>query len=148
MIHDRRSALGLTLAELAERARMRQPQLSRLESGGAVPTLPLLAKLAAALEADLEISFKPPTSVAAQTAERRGIGRRDSNSQWEGDRDAGSGLTTHPRPITAGEFLYESPDARLRSSYANISRSLDGTGASVSTGRRRSRGGTGGYLWQ
>src|SRR3954447_17776902 len=65
MVHDRRSELGLTQAELAERAGMTQPQLSRLESGGATPTVPLLARLAAALEADLDISFKPHTPLAA-----------------------------------------------------------------------------------
>jgi hypothetical protein len=35
MVYDRRVALGLTQAELAGRAGMTQPQLSRLESGGA-----------------------------------------------------------------------------------------------------------------
>ena len=53
MVHDRRTELGLTQAELAERAGMTQPQLSRLESGGATPTVPLPTRLAAALEADL-----------------------------------------------------------------------------------------------
>ena len=65
MVHDRRTELGLTQAELAERAGMTQPQLSRLESGGATPTVPLLARLAAALEADLDISFKPHNALAA-----------------------------------------------------------------------------------
>jgi transcriptional regulator with XRE-family HTH domain len=65
MVHDRRVELGLTQAELAERADMTQPQLSRLESGGATPTVPLLARLAAALNADLDIAFRPHTPVAA-----------------------------------------------------------------------------------
>ena len=65
MVYDRRAELGLTQAELAERAGMTQPQLSRLESGGATPTVPLLARLALALEADLDISFKPHSSLAA-----------------------------------------------------------------------------------
>ena len=65
MVHDRRTELGLTQAELADRAGMTQPQVSRLESGGATPTVPLLARLAAALEADLDISFKPHTPLAA-----------------------------------------------------------------------------------
>ncbi|GAB3818249.1 helix-turn-helix domain-containing protein [Micromonospora zhanjiangensis] len=59
MVHDRRLELGLTQAELAQRAGMTQPQLSRLESGGATPTLPLLARLATALNADLDIAFRP-----------------------------------------------------------------------------------------
>lgn len=58
-------AVGLTQAELAERAEMTQPQLSRLESGGSTPTVPLLARLAAALNADLDITFRPHTPVAA-----------------------------------------------------------------------------------
>ena len=65
MVHDRRVDLGLTQAELAERAGMTQPQLSRLESGGATPTVPLLARIAAALNADLDIAFRPHRSAAA-----------------------------------------------------------------------------------
>jgi transcriptional regulator with XRE-family HTH domain len=65
MVHDRRVELGLTQAELAERAEMTQPQLSRLESGGATPTVPLLARLAAALDADLDIAFRPHASFVA-----------------------------------------------------------------------------------
>ncbi len=64
MVHDRRTELGLTQADLAERAGMTQPQLSRLESGGATPTVPLLARLATALDADLDITFKPRTVAA------------------------------------------------------------------------------------
>lgn len=65
MVHDRRVELGLTQAELAERADMTQPQLSRLESGGATPSVPLLARLAAALNADLDIAFRPHSPVGA-----------------------------------------------------------------------------------
>jgi transcriptional regulator with XRE-family HTH domain len=65
MVHDRRTELAMTQADLAQRAGMTQPQLSRLESGGATPTVPLLARLAAALDADLDIAFRPHDSVAA-----------------------------------------------------------------------------------
>ena len=65
MVYDRRAEVGLTQAELAARAGMTQPQLSRLESGGATPTVPLLARLAAALDADLDITFRPHDGVAA-----------------------------------------------------------------------------------
>ncbi|WP_212999384.1 helix-turn-helix domain-containing protein [Winogradskya consettensis] len=65
MVFDRRSELGLTQAELAARAGMTQPQLSRLEAGGATPTVPLLARLAAALEAELDIAFRPHDPVVA-----------------------------------------------------------------------------------
>jgi transcriptional regulator with XRE-family HTH domain len=43
---------------------MSQPQLSRLESGGATPTFPLLARLARALDAELDISFRPAITAA------------------------------------------------------------------------------------
>ncbi len=62
MVFDRRTALGLTQAELAARTGMSQPQLSRLESGGATPTVPLLARLARALDAELDISFRPASA--------------------------------------------------------------------------------------
>ena len=51
--HARASALGLSQAELARRAGMTQPALSRLEAGGVVPTIPLLERISAALDADL-----------------------------------------------------------------------------------------------
>ena len=50
-VYDRRSALGISQSELARRANMTQPQISNLELGGTVPTLPLLARLAKALHA-------------------------------------------------------------------------------------------------
>jgi ribosome-binding protein aMBF1 (putative translation factor) len=39
-VHERRLALGLPQAELASRAGMTQPALSRLEAGGVIPTIP------------------------------------------------------------------------------------------------------------
>jgi DNA-binding XRE family transcriptional regulator len=65
LVYDRRTELELTQAELADRAGMTQPQLSRLESGGATPTVPLLARLAAALDAELDIAFRPHTPLVA-----------------------------------------------------------------------------------
>jgi transcriptional regulator with XRE-family HTH domain len=59
MVYERRQELGLSQAELAERAGMTQPQLSRLEGGGVTPTIPLLERLADALEVDLVIDFAP-----------------------------------------------------------------------------------------
>lgn len=64
MVYDRRTELGMTQAELAERAGMTQPQLSRLEGGGATPTVPLLARLADALDADLDIAFRAHPAAA------------------------------------------------------------------------------------
>jgi DNA-binding XRE family transcriptional regulator len=39
-VRDRRLALGLSQSELAARAGMAQPALSRLEAGGVIPTIP------------------------------------------------------------------------------------------------------------
>jgi len=55
----------MTQAVLAERAGMTLPQLSRLQSGGAAPTVALLARPAPALDADLDIASRPHNSVAA-----------------------------------------------------------------------------------
>ncbi|QUN19352.1 helix-turn-helix domain-containing protein [Nocardia seriolae] len=57
-VYDRRAKLGITQTELARRAGMTQPQVSRLEGGDVTPTLPLLHRLSIALEAELKLSFK------------------------------------------------------------------------------------------
>src|SRR5260370_16249723 len=59
-VRERRLALGLSQAELARRAGMTQPALSRLEAGGVVPTIPLLERISAALDADLIVQLVPP----------------------------------------------------------------------------------------
>lgn len=56
-VHDRRAELGISQTELARRAGMTQPQVSKLELGGTVPTLPLLARLAKALDTSLNIAL-------------------------------------------------------------------------------------------
>ena len=58
-VRERRLALGLSQTELANRASMTQPALSRLEAGGAVPTIPVLDRIAAALGADLIVTLSP-----------------------------------------------------------------------------------------
>ncbi|MET8337142.1 helix-turn-helix domain-containing protein [Streptosporangium canum] len=58
-VYNRRTELGLSQTELAERAGMTQPQVSRLETGGVTPTLALLRRLAKALDAELNVTFKP-----------------------------------------------------------------------------------------
>src|SRR6266581_7416615 len=58
-VRERRLALGLSQTELAGRAGMTQPALSRLEAGGVVPTLPLLDRIADALDADLTVTLSP-----------------------------------------------------------------------------------------
>jgi DNA-binding XRE family transcriptional regulator len=49
-----REYLGLTQAELAVKAEMKQPALARLEKGGSVPRTTTLAKLADAMGLDVE----------------------------------------------------------------------------------------------
>jgi transcriptional regulator with XRE-family HTH domain len=55
-LYDRRGALGLTLAELAERAGMTEDEVECIEEGGTVPTIALLRHLAAALNADVRLT--------------------------------------------------------------------------------------------
>jgi ribosome-binding protein aMBF1 (putative translation factor) len=62
-VHDRRTALGFSQSELAARAGMTQPQISKLELGGTVPTLPLLARLAKALDTTLNIAIDAATAI-------------------------------------------------------------------------------------
>jgi predicted transcriptional regulator len=52
-------ALGLSQVELAARADITQPAFSRLEAGGVVPTIPLLERISAALDADLIVAIAP-----------------------------------------------------------------------------------------
>ena len=58
-VRERRLALGLSQTELATRAGMTQPALSRLEAGGVVPTIPLLERISTALDADLVVDIAP-----------------------------------------------------------------------------------------
>lgn len=58
-VRERRLALGLTQVDLAAKAGMTQSALSRLEGGGTVPTIPVLGRLAAAMGAELAVTFEP-----------------------------------------------------------------------------------------
>jgi ribosome-binding protein aMBF1 (putative translation factor) len=58
-VRERRLALGLSQTELASRAGMTQPALSRLEAGGVVPSIPLLERISTALDADLIVEIAP-----------------------------------------------------------------------------------------
>jgi transcriptional regulator with XRE-family HTH domain len=55
---SRRRKLGLTQAEVAERAHLPQSEVSRIETGKANPTYATLKALADALEAELKLSFR------------------------------------------------------------------------------------------
>jgi ribosome-binding protein aMBF1 (putative translation factor) len=50
-VYDRRVALGLSQVQLAQRAGLTQPEVSHVEGADTVPTLPLLRRLAHALDA-------------------------------------------------------------------------------------------------
>nr|WSZ97971.1 helix-turn-helix domain-containing protein [Streptomyces sp. NBC_00857] len=67
-VHDRRADLGLSQTELARRADMTQSQISTIEGGDSVPTLPLLTRLAKALDASLTIDLDGDTSAFVFTA--------------------------------------------------------------------------------
>jgi transcriptional regulator with XRE-family HTH domain len=58
-IRSRRLELGMSQMELARRAGMTQSAVSRLEAGGAVPTIGVLERIAAALSADLVVALTP-----------------------------------------------------------------------------------------
>lgn len=58
-VRERRLELGLSQTEVAARAGMTQSALSRLEAGGAVPTIPVLERIAVALGADLTVTITP-----------------------------------------------------------------------------------------
>jgi len=55
-LYDRRMALGLTAAELADRAGTTQDEIECIEEGGTAPTIGLLRTLAAALDSDVRLT--------------------------------------------------------------------------------------------
>lgn len=67
-VYDRRVELGISQSELARRAGMTQPQVSKLELGGTVPTVPLLARLARAMDSELSLKLVGETSRVVFTA--------------------------------------------------------------------------------
>ena len=55
-VYDQRRALGLSVADLAGRAEMTVDEVECIEEGGTEPTIALLRRLAAALDADVRLS--------------------------------------------------------------------------------------------
>jgi ribosome-binding protein aMBF1 (putative translation factor) len=61
-VREMRERHGWTQFELAEAAGMTQSAVARFEAGGTVPTIPVLERLAHALEADLVVRLTPRAS--------------------------------------------------------------------------------------
>ena len=67
-VADRRRALGLSQAELAEICGTTQSAIARLESGGRPPRIDTLLKLAHALDCDLAVELRPRSSTEGTQA--------------------------------------------------------------------------------
>ena len=63
-VREMRERRGWTQAQLAGASGLTQPAVARFEAGGTVPTIPVLERLANALEADLVVRLSPRTSAA------------------------------------------------------------------------------------
>lgn len=63
-VRELRQAQGWSQAELASAAGMTQSAVARFEAGGTVPTLPVLARIARALDADLTVRVAARPHVA------------------------------------------------------------------------------------
>lgn len=93
-VRERREALGMTQAQLAQRAGMLQPAVARFEAGGTMPTLPLLERFAVALGMRLHVGFEPLDRAGFETP-RRGARRIRGTGQ------AAPALPTGRRLITS-----------------------------------------------
>jgi ribosome-binding protein aMBF1 (putative translation factor) len=63
-VRDLRERRGWSQSQLAQASGMTQSAVARFEAGGTVPTLPVLERLAAALEVRLNVSFGPRDAAA------------------------------------------------------------------------------------
>ena len=85
-----REARGWSQTELARQAEMTQPAVARFESGGTVPTLPVLYRLTRALGVRLDVRispFQPPNPAADGASARDG-------------RNAAAGSKPEPTQVT------------------------------------------------
>jgi ribosome-binding protein aMBF1 (putative translation factor) len=63
-VRELRERRGWSQAQLAEAAGMTQSAIARFEGGGTVPTLPVLERIAAALDVRLTVTFGPRDAAA------------------------------------------------------------------------------------
>jgi len=63
-VREMRERRGWTQVQLAQASGLTQPAVARFEAGGTVPTIPVLERLANALEAELVVRLTPRTSAA------------------------------------------------------------------------------------
>jgi ribosome-binding protein aMBF1 (putative translation factor) len=63
-VRELRERRGWSQAQLANGSGMTQSAVARFEAGGTVPTLPVLERLAAALDVSLNVSFTPRDTAA------------------------------------------------------------------------------------
>jgi transcriptional regulator with XRE-family HTH domain len=61
-----RLAKGLTQSQLAALLNTKQESISRLESGNSLPSLSMVRRVAAALDAELEINLRPKNQSAKE----------------------------------------------------------------------------------
>jgi ribosome-binding protein aMBF1 (putative translation factor) len=59
-----REMQGWSQNDLARKSGMTQSAVARFEAGGTIPTLPILKRLARALDADVEVRLTPRTPAA------------------------------------------------------------------------------------
>jgi transcriptional regulator with XRE-family HTH domain len=70
-VTDRRRALGLSQAELAELTGTTQSAIARLESGGRPPRIDTLMRIAGALDCELKVELRPRTRRGARDEHTR-----------------------------------------------------------------------------
>jgi transcriptional regulator with XRE-family HTH domain len=63
-VRNLRERQGWSQTQLAQTAGMTQSAVARFEAGGTIPTLPVLERLAHALDAKLAVAFTPNNAAA------------------------------------------------------------------------------------
>jgi|SRR5882757_1584919 len=64
VVREMREQRGWTQIQLAQASGMTQPAVARFEAGGTIPTIPVLDRLAHALDVELVVRLLPRTSAA------------------------------------------------------------------------------------